>query len=209
MVSKGSEDLIAVRLPLASTWRAVWPPNTITAKPVMLEDLAGDRSFSMVSPDSVTCTQCKPAFNCEEHGAPVANLPLLVFTGKCQFSCMVLDRKHNHRLWTSGPHTTLMESVSDRLSRHMHICGLLEVILQGSGSAPPVSPCTKAAVAVLLLGCCPATTSSTSPDVLAYLLVAPPCSRRHGQTQQTFFATPRIDVPSWMSCILRLTLPLE
>uniref|UniRef100_A0A8C8JL48 RING-type E3 ubiquitin transferase n=1 Tax=Oncorhynchus tshawytscha TaxID=74940 RepID=A0A8C8JL48_ONCTS len=34
----------------------------------------------------------------------------------------------------SGPHTTLIESVSDRLSRHMHICGLLEVILQGSGS---------------------------------------------------------------------------
>ncbi|KAI3353934.1 hypothetical protein L3Q82_005135 [Scortum barcoo] len=25
----------------------------------------------------------------------------------------------------------------------MHICGLLEVILQGSGSAPPVPPCTK------------------------------------------------------------------
>ncbi|KAI3368039.1 hypothetical protein L3Q82_026865 [Scortum barcoo] len=49
----------------------------------------------------------------------------------------------------------------------MHICGLLEVILQGSGSAPPVPPCTKAEVAVLLLGCCPPTASSTSPDVLA------------------------------------------
>ncbi|KAI3375448.1 hypothetical protein L3Q82_003695 [Scortum barcoo] len=52
----------------------------------------------------------------------------------------------------------------------MHICGLLEVILQGSGSAPPVPPCTKAEVAVLLLGCCPPTASSTSPDVLACLL---------------------------------------
>uniref|UniRef100_A0A8C7WGX4 Myosin XVIIIAa n=1 Tax=Oncorhynchus mykiss TaxID=8022 RepID=A0A8C7WGX4_ONCMY len=40
------------------------------------------------------------------------------------------------------------DSVSDRLSRHMHICGLLEVILQGSGSAPPAPPCTKAEVAV-------------------------------------------------------------
>uniref|UniRef100_A0A8C8CMA9 C2H2-type domain-containing protein n=1 Tax=Oncorhynchus tshawytscha TaxID=74940 RepID=A0A8C8CMA9_ONCTS len=39
---------------------------------------------------------------------------------------MVLGCKHNPHLWTSGPHTTLMESVSDRLSRHMHICGLLE-----------------------------------------------------------------------------------
>ncbi|CDQ88794.1 unnamed protein product [Oncorhynchus mykiss] len=52
----------------------------------------------------------------------MANLQILVFSG-----C-----KHNPHLWTSGPHTTLMESVSDRLSRHMHICGLLEVILQGS-----------------------------------------------------------------------------
>uniref|UniRef100_A0A8C8IL05 Zinc finger protein ZPR1 n=1 Tax=Oncorhynchus tshawytscha TaxID=74940 RepID=A0A8C8IL05_ONCTS len=43
----------------------------------------------------------------------------------------------------------------------MHICGLLEVILQGSGSAPPAPPCTKAEVAVLLLGCCPPTASST------------------------------------------------
>ncbi|KAI3352574.1 hypothetical protein L3Q82_005510 [Scortum barcoo] len=51
----------------------------------------------------------------------------------------------------------------------MHICGLLEVILQGSGSAPPVPPCTKAEVAVLLLGCCPPTASSTSPDVLALI----------------------------------------
>ncbi|KAI3358174.1 hypothetical protein L3Q82_003175 [Scortum barcoo] len=104
-----------------------------------------------------------------EHRAPVANLPILVFSGKCQTSCMVLGCKHNPHLWTSGPHTTLMESVSDRLSRHMHICGLLEVILQGSGSAPPVPPCTKAEVAVLLLGCCPPTASSTSPDVLACL----------------------------------------
>ena len=30
------------------------------------------------------------------------------------------------------------------LSRYMHICGLLEVIFQGSGSAPPAPPCTKA-----------------------------------------------------------------
>ena len=116
---------------------------------------------------SGTCAQCEPAFICEEHRAPVANFPILVFSGKCQTSCMVLGCKHNPHLWTSGPHTTLMESVSDHLSRHMHIFGLLEVILQGSGSAPP---CTKAEVAVLLLP------SYTSPDVLACLLVAPPCS---------------------------------
>ncbi|KAI3359029.1 hypothetical protein L3Q82_015428 [Scortum barcoo] len=120
--------LMAVRLPLASTWRAVrppkeMPPHTITdplptAKPVMLEDVAGSRTFSTASPDSVTsvtCAQCEPAFICEEHRAPVANLPILVFSGKCQTSCTVLGCKHNPHLWTSGPHTTLMESVSDRL----------------------------------------------------------------------------------------------
>ncbi|KAI3351765.1 hypothetical protein L3Q82_020600 [Scortum barcoo] len=49
----------------------------------------------------------------------------------------------------------------------MHICGLLEVILQGSGSAPPVPPCTKAEVAVLLLGCCCPPTASP-PRLLMY-----------------------------------------
>uniref|UniRef100_A0A8C7F7E3 Fibroblast growth factor n=1 Tax=Oncorhynchus kisutch TaxID=8019 RepID=A0A8C7F7E3_ONCKI len=91
----------------------------------MLEDVAGSRTFSTASPDSVTsvtCAQCEPAFICEEHRAPVVNLPILVFSGKCQTSCTVLGCKHNPHLWTSGPHTTLMESVSDRLSRHMHIC---------------------------------------------------------------------------------------
>ena len=90
----------------------------------MLEDVAGSRMFSTAFPDSVTsvtCAQCEPAFVCEEHKVPVANLPILVFSGKCT----VLGCKHNPHLWTSGPHTTLMESV----------CALLEVILQGSGSA--------------------------------------------------------------------------
>ncbi|KAI4903608.1 hypothetical protein NFI96_030500 [Prochilodus magdalenae] len=113
---------------------------------------------------------CEPAFICEEHRAPVANLSILVFSGKCQASCTVLGCEHNPHLWTPGPHTILMESVSNRLCRHMHICGLLEVILQGSGSAPPVPPCTKADVPVLLLGCGPPTASFMSPGVLACLL---------------------------------------
>ncbi|KAI3373202.1 hypothetical protein L3Q82_006517 [Scortum barcoo] len=59
----------------------------------MLEDVAGSRTFSTASPDSVTsvtCAQCEPAFICEEHRAPVANLPILVFSGKCQTYCTVL-----------------------------------------------------------------------------------------------------------------------
>ncbi|MEQ2170324.1 hypothetical protein GOODEAATRI_034353 [Goodea atripinnis] len=102
----------------------------------MLKDVAGSRSLSTVSPDSVTsvtCAQCEPAFICEDHRAPVANLPILVFSGKCQASCTVLGCEHNPHLWTSGPHTILMESVSNRLCRHMHI-----------------PPCTKVDVANLL-----------------------------------------------------------
>lgn len=145
----------------------------------MLEDVAGSRTFSTASPDSVTsvtCAQCEPALIREEHRAPMANLPILVFSGKCQSPCTVLGCKHKPHLWTSGPHTTLMESVSDSLSRNMDISGLLEVILQGSGTAPPVPPCTKEEVAVLLLGCCPPTAPSMSPGVLACLLVSAPCS---------------------------------
>ena len=145
----------------------------------MLEDVAGSRTFSMASPDSVTsatCAHCEPALIREEHRAPMVNLPILVFSGKYQSPCKVLGCKHKLNLWTTGPHTILIESVSDSFSRNMRISGLLEVILQGSGSAPPVPPCTKEEVAVLLLGCCPPTAPSTSPGVLACLLVSPPCS---------------------------------
>lgn len=46
-----------------------------------------------------------------------------------QMSLMVLSCKQDPHLWTPGPYITLMESVPDHLSRHMYICGLLEVIL--------------------------------------------------------------------------------
>ena len=70
-----------------------------------------------------------PALISEEYRAPMANLPILMFSGKCQTDCTVLCSKYRPHLWTSGPHTTLMESVSDRLSRNVHIRGLLEVTL--------------------------------------------------------------------------------
>ncbi|KAI4886263.1 hypothetical protein NFI96_016349 [Prochilodus magdalenae] len=82
-----------LRLPLVSTWKAVRPSCSF-----LLNDVAGSRSLSTASPDSVmsfTCAQCKPAFICEEHRAPVANLPILVFSGKCQASCTVLGCEHN------------------------------------------------------------------------------------------------------------------
>ena len=76
----------------------------------------------------------------------------------------------------------------------MHISGLLEVILQGSGSAAPVPP-------VLLLGCCPAAglLPSYSPlhmvywPVSWYLLHAlDPVLR----DTANLLATARIDVPA-------------
>lgn len=90
----------------------------------MLEDVACSRTFSTASPDSVTsvtCAQCEPALIREEHRVPMANLPVLVFSGKCQSGCTVLGCEHRPHLWTSGPHTTLMESVSHSLSRNMHM----------------------------------------------------------------------------------------
>lgn len=102
-----------------------------------------------------------------------------------------------------------MESVSAHLSRHMYICGLLEVILQSSCGVPP---CIKAEVAVLLLGCFPPTASSMSSDVLTSLLVALDTML----TDTANLATACIDGPSWMSCTTwatcvgcSLMLPLE
>lgn len=55
---------------------------------------------------------------------------------------------------------------------------------------------------VLLLGCCPPTASSTSPDVLARLLVAPPCSRCYANRHNIpschswrWFASPALTEP--------------
>ena len=144
---------MAVRLPLGSTWRAVrppreMPPHTMTDPPPnrscwrMLQ--AAERSpRCLQTVTSVTCAQCEPAFICEEHRAPVANLPILVFSGKCQ---TVLGCKHNSHLWTSRPHTTLMESVSDHLNRHMHICALqndLQVWWWHFFGGPHTPPCAR------------------------------------------------------------------
>ncbi|KAI4893701.1 hypothetical protein NFI96_000602 [Prochilodus magdalenae] len=68
-----------------------WP----TTKPVMLNDVAGGITFYTASPEpvtSVTCAQVKPALVCEKHKAPVADLPILVFCGKCQSSSTPLAK---------------------------------------------------------------------------------------------------------------------
>ncbi|KAI4872770.1 hypothetical protein NFI96_003835 [Prochilodus magdalenae] len=59
----------------------------------MLNDVAGGITFSTASPEpvtSVTCAQVNPALICEKHKAPVADLSVLVFYGKCQSSSTVL-----------------------------------------------------------------------------------------------------------------------
>ncbi len=63
----------------------------------MLEDVADTITFSTTSPDtctSVTCAQCEPALIREENGKPVVDLLILVFSGKCQSCCMILDCEH-------------------------------------------------------------------------------------------------------------------
>ncbi|KAI4902945.1 hypothetical protein NFI96_005135 [Prochilodus magdalenae] len=62
-------------------------PSLTTTKPVMLNDVGSGITFSTASPEpvtSVTCAQVKPALICEKHKSPVADLPILVFCGKCQ-----------------------------------------------------------------------------------------------------------------------------
>ena len=155
------------------------PPNRSCWRMLQAVERSPRRLQTRRGVTSVTCAQCEPAFIREEHRAPILNMPILVFSGKCKLGCMVLGCEHRAHLWTSGPHTTLMKSVSDSLSRNMHISGLLEVILLGSCSAPPVPPCTKEQIVVCC--CCrpvhqETTAPSMSPGVLACLLVSPPCS---------------------------------
>lgn len=81
----------------------------------------------------------------------------------------------------SGYRTILMESVSDCLKRHLHICDLLKVILQGFVCDPTTPPlCTKG-------GCCPPMASSRSPDGLTCHLVVPPCFGNYTDRPQHTF----------------------
>ena len=92
--------------------------HRFTTRPVMLNDVAGSITFSLSSPDSftsITGAQGEPALICEKYKKPMADLPFLVFSSKCQSSATV--------------QATLMKSVSDCLDRDIHTSGLLVVIL--------------------------------------------------------------------------------
>ncbi|KAI4880750.1 hypothetical protein NFI96_003000 [Prochilodus magdalenae] len=68
-------------------------PKYDVPKGVLLD--LGGITFSTVSPEpatSVTCAQVKPALISKKHRAPVADLPNLVFCGKCQLSSTVLAK---------------------------------------------------------------------------------------------------------------------
>ncbi|KAI4875052.1 hypothetical protein NFI96_014253, partial [Prochilodus magdalenae] len=82
-----------------------------TTKPVILNDVAGGITFSTATPEPVTsvvCAQVKPALICEKHKAPVVDLSILVFCGKCQSSSTVLASEHRAHNRTSGPQAALM-----------------------------------------------------------------------------------------------------
>ncbi len=82
----------------------------------MLDDDADTITFSTASADtftSVTCAQCEPVLIHKENKVPMLELLILVFSGKCRSSCTVLYCEHRSHYRTSGPHTALMESVSD------------------------------------------------------------------------------------------------
>ncbi|KAI4888697.1 hypothetical protein NFI96_003873 [Prochilodus magdalenae] len=69
-----------------------------------------------VVPQMINWVQVKTALICEKHKAPVADLPILVFCGKCQSSSTVLASEHRAHYRTSGPQAALMRPVSDCLT---------------------------------------------------------------------------------------------
>lgn len=78
---------------------------------------------------SVTCAELEPSLIREECRVPVVNLPILMFSGKCQSSCTMLGCKHRPHEWMSGPHT-LLWSLFHVSSRNMPpFIGVVLVIL--------------------------------------------------------------------------------
>lgn len=91
----GSEDFMLLlnssRFSLASTWATLqgyyFPDHHLpTDKLVMLNDVEGSISFNY----RITRHICEPALVREENRVPLSDLSILGFSGKCQWSCMVL-----------------------------------------------------------------------------------------------------------------------
>lgn len=81
--SDNRSNQMQFRVPLSILWRSICP----SIKPVMLNNIACGIMFTVTSPNSfmsVTWARRELALICEKHRAPVPNLPILVFSGKCQ-----------------------------------------------------------------------------------------------------------------------------
>lgn len=109
----------------------------------------------------------------------MTNLPVLVIPGEGQSGCTVLGSENRPNYGSPGPHSTLMESVSDSLVRNLHASGPLEVSLKGPGRASPGPPRRQTEKSVLLLGGGPSSALPGSPGVLASLLKASPRTGDH------------------------------
>lgn len=131
-----SRYLMAVTLPLVSSWRTAWHskemPLYTSTDPLPLwpcwrisqrAEGSSQRLQTLPRLLLVLSVNLLSSFICEEHRAPVANMT--IFSGKYQTSCTVLGFKNSLQLWMLVPHNILMES------------GLQEVILQSSGHALP------------------------------------------------------------------------
>ena len=103
-------------------------------------------------------------------------LPILVVTGEDQSACTVLGSENRPNYRPPGPHSTLMESVSDSLVRNSHASAPLEVSLKGPSRASPGLHHRQTEKSVLLLGGGPSSALYGSPGVLASPLKASPCA---------------------------------
>ncbi|KAJ8359464.1 hypothetical protein SKAU_G00159890 [Synaphobranchus kaupii] len=54
----------------------------------------GTVGYDMETLSRLSHVLCEPALICEENGAPMADLPILVFSHECQSSCTVLGCEH-------------------------------------------------------------------------------------------------------------------
>ena len=95
--------------------------------------------------------------------------PVLVFPGQGQSGSTVLGSENRPNYRPPGPHSTLMESVSDSLVRISHASGPLEVSLKGPTHTPPGPHRRQTEKSVLMLGGGPLSALYGSPGLLASL----------------------------------------
>ena len=174
-----SQYLTAVRVPFAMTLKSVWPSKN--KSPQTINDPSPNQSCWMMLQAALSLQLLHPLSRLS-HVLSVNLLSSVKRTGchwrTCQFWCPLVQMQiklHDAELWPEVPLVDVGPSCHLHWVRNMHKSNLPEVIFTLAVFLR-FHLTQKVQILVLLLDWCPSVALSSSPCVMACLLLSPLCS---------------------------------